>query len=384
MEMYRLDIPTKIYFGRKIWKEALKEQEPFLQGNIMIVTTGRSLIRMGYIDELKSQLRKCSCIQKLIVFDAVSQNPRLSEIKEAVSLGRQEGVNVIIGFGGGSALDAAKAAAVGISAEESMEDLFYQGIEPKESFVRVIAIPTTAGTGSELSRAAILTDEMQKKKGGIRGRALYPDVAVVDSVFTESVPFQITMETGFDVLAHAMESYISRAASPYTRMLSEYAIGIVGTYLPRLATDLEDIGAREKMCFASMIMGINLANAGTGLPHRMQYPLGAHTDTSHGAGLAALYTAWIGYEYQYAKERTEKMAGLLTGVDVHGKEACVQAIRQFINLLGLPASLQKLGRELPRPETMAAEVTGNIENDPAAQEENILVKLYEAAWREVQ
>ncbi|MCM1232453.1 MAG: iron-containing alcohol dehydrogenase [Ruminococcus flavefaciens] len=382
MEIYRLDIPTKVYYGRNIWKEALKEEESLLPGNIMIVTTGRSLIRMGYIDELKEQLQAGFHAQKLVIFDKVSANPRISEIKEAAALGRQEGVGTVIGFGGGSALDAAKAAAVSISGEESLEDFFYQGKEPKERLARLVAIPTTAGTGSELSRAAILTDEIQKKKSGIRGNALYPDAAVVDSAFTESVPFKITMETGFDVLAHAVESYVSRAASPYTRMQSESAVRIVGACLPRLASDLGDVRAREQMSFASMIMGINLANAGTGLPHRMQYPVGAHTDTSHGAGLAALYTAWAGYEYQYAKERMETIAGLLTGAEVRGKGACVNAVRQFIKQLELPSSLQKLGVEKSQLAGMASEVSGNIGNDPAAQEENILLKIYEAAWQE--
>ena len=94
----------------------------------------------------------------------------------------------------------------------------------------VIAIPTTAGTGSELSKAAIITDEINKKKEGVRGTALYPRVAIVDSIFTESVPLHVTMETGFDVFAHGIESYVSLAGSPYTRMQSEYAIQIAGKY----------------------------------------------------------------------------------------------------------------------------------------------------------
>ena len=110
-------------------------------------------------------------------------------------------MEIVVGFGGGSALDAAKAIAVGIAEKEEIKEFFDSGREPEHT-LPVIAIPTTAGTGSELSKAAILTDEVQKRKNGIRGKVMYPVIAVVDSFFTESVPQQITMETGFDVLAH--------------------------------------------------------------------------------------------------------------------------------------------------------------------------------------
>lgn len=382
MGLYQVAIPTKIYFGRNIWEEALKVQEAILQGNVMIVTTGRSLYRLGYVEELRKCLQNCSCIKNIVIFDTISANPKLSEVRKGILLGKQEKTDVIVGFGGGSAMDAAKAIAAGVKSEVRIEDLFYQGGEPGADTLPVIAIPTTAGTGSELSKAAIITDDVRKIKSGIRGRALYPSAAIVDSYFTESVPFQVTMETGFDVLAHAAESYISRSASPYTKMQSETAIQIVGKYLPRLAENLKDEKAREKMSFASMIMGINLGNASTCLPHRLQYPIGAHTDTSHGAGLAALFTAWVRCEYRYASGQVERMMNLLTGRDIRGEADCTEAVYRFIRLLKLTASLQELGIERKQLEAMAAEVSGNIGNDPASQEEGIIPKLYEMAWRE--
>lgn len=382
MDPYQIIIPTKVYFGRNIWEKALKEQESLLQGNIMIVTTGRSLQRLGYVDELHKQIRQCVYARKVIVFDNISANPKLSEVQSGILVGQQEKIDVIVGFGGGSAIDAAKAIAAGVRAKEGIEVFFYQGKEPGADTLPVIAIPTTAGTGSELSKAAIITDEVKKIKTGIRGKALYPLAAIVDSCFTESVPFQTTMETGFDVLAHAVESYISKAASPYTTMQSETAIRIVGEYLPRLAECLSDAEAREKMSFASMIMGINLGNASTCLPHRLQYPIGAHTDTSHGAGLAALFTAWIRCEYKYSSEQIERILNLLTGRDVLGENDCTETIYQFIRSIRLGASLQEIGVTKVQLPVMAKEVSGNIKNDPASQEEGIILKLYEMAWQE--
>lgn len=381
MQPYRITVPTKVYFGRNIWQKAIRTQETLLQGNVMIVTTGRSLCRLGYVEALRQELLQCRYTGNVILFDKISANPKLSEIREGILLGRREKADIVIGFGGGSAMDAAKAIAAGVKSEDDIEDYFYQGKEPGEGTLPIIAIPTTAGTGSELSKAAILTDEVQVVKNGIRGEALYPVAAIVDSRFTESVPMQVTMETGFDVMAHAVESYLSKAASPYTRMQSETAVRIAGECLPQLASCLEDTEARAQMSFASMLMGINLGNASTCLPHRLQYPLGAHTDTSHGAGLAALFTAWIQCEYRHEPEKIEKMAKLLTGQRPRGEEECVMTFYQFIKALGLPVSLSEMGISKQQLSGMADEVSGNIGNDPASQEEGIILRLYEMAWQ---
>lgn len=382
MKPYQLSIPTKIYFGRNIWKEAIHSLESLLQGNILLVTTGRSLIRMGYVKELKDELAICKLVKNVTVFEPISANPKLSEVQEGICLGKKEKVDIVVGFGGGSAMDAAKAIAAGIGTDRTIEELFYDGKEPEATTLPVIAIPTTAGTGSELSKAAILTDDKKKIKNGIRGEALYPKVAIVDSVFTESVPYTVTMETGFDVLAHAIESYLSLAASPYTQMLSEYTIQTVGIYLPRLAVSLNDTEAREKMSFVSMLMGVNLGNASTCLPHRLQYPLGAHTDSSHGAGLAALFSAWVEQEVKYVPDKIKKVITLLKGQKTDKTEYLAETIRQFIKSLGLPTSLQELGVEEAQLYQMAAEVSGNIKNDPLAQEEGIILHLYKKAWQE--
>ncbi len=383
MKPYHLQIPTKICFGRNIWEEALKEQEDLLQGNVMIVTTGRSLKRLGYLDALQAGLKSVRCVKHVSLFDCISANPRLSEIREGIRVGRENRIDVVVGFGGGSAMDAAKAVAAGIPAADDIDAYFYQGREPGPETRTIIAMPTTAGSGSELSRAAILTDDERKIKSGIRGNALFPSVAIVDCMFTESVPLQATMETGFDVAAHAVESYICIGASPYTRIQSEYAVRIVGKCLPALRDNLQDLQAREYMSLASMLMGINLGNAGTCLPHRLQYPLGAHTDTCHGAGLAALFPAWIKEEYSYEPERVERITGLLTREAVHGSDACGEVIGRFIRNLGLPVSLSQLGVDREQLPVMASEVSGNIGNDPAARGAggSVIQKLYDAAWQ---
>lgn len=376
MDLLELSIPTKIYFGRGILKDSIQKIIRYLTGNVMIVTTGRSLIRLGYLDELLAELKNIKSIDNIIIFDRISANPKLKEINEGISKGISKPVTAIIGFGGGSALDAAKAIAVGIGAGKSIDSFFCGEEMPSAETLPIIAIPTTAGTGSELSKAAIITDTDKKIKCGIRGEALFPKAAIVDSYFTERIPYQITMETGFDVLAHAIESYISRVSNEFTRMLSEHVIKLVSANLPKLSNDLLDEEARRMMSYASMLMGINLANASTCLPHRMQYPLGAHTDTSHGAGLAVLFPAWLKYGYEYTVDKWNNVIYLLSGNNCANVEDAIRILENYIGKLCLPHSLKELGVQNEDIDIFVKEVSGKLDNDPAAGRNDIIYNIY--------
>lgn len=382
MRMYQLEIPTKVYFGRGSAFQALAEEKDFLNGNVLIVTTGRSLNRLGYVEKLERELQNLPNVKSVAIYDQISANPQLQEITKAVEKGKENLTDIVVGFGGGSAIDAAKAVAAVIGTGNSVETLFYQHIEPDERTIPVVAIPTTAGTGSELSKAAILSDYEKHKKGGVRGKNLYPKVAIVDSVFTETVPLHITMETGFDVLAHAIESYVSRSASPFTKMLSEQAICTAGKALMELKGDIHNKEAREKMSYASMIMGINLGNASTAMPHRLQYPLGAYTKTSHGSGLAAIYPAWIYYEYTVNTEIIKKVLELLTGKEPASAEQASGLMKDFLKQLQLPVSIRELDVKENMLTIMTENVSGNLANDLLAETENIIYKIYERAMKE--
>lgn len=370
--MHGLNIPTKIYYGRDILEKGIKRahsESGIVCGNVLVVTTGRSLIRLGYLNRLKEALQNIDDVKNVIVYDQVSANPKLTEISDAISIGKKEKCDMVVGFGGGSALDAAKAVAAGIPAETDIKEMFRGNQEP-QIVLPIIAVPTTAGTGSELSKAAILSDTELGTKGGLRGSGLFPRAAIVDSVFTESVPFATTMETGFDVLAHAIESYVAKTASPFSEMLSEYVIREAAKSIRRLTKDLNDTQAREKMSFCSMIMGINLGNTGTALPHRMQYPIGAHTESSHGAGLAALYPSWMKYEKLYSSEKISKVLVLME----------CKEIEELLTEMKLTGKLRDFGIQENELLHMADEVTGNVGNDPASVEKDIIYKIYQESF----
>jgi alcohol dehydrogenase class IV len=245
----------------------------------------------------------------------------------------------------------------------------------------IIAISTTAGTGSELSKGTILSNEQLKIKGGVCGRYLTAQVAIVDPFFTWTMPQHLTMETGFDALAHAIESYLSVKSNSYSRMLSEKAIGIIGQTLPALVRNLEQPGAREKMSYASMLMGMNLYNVGNCLPHRMQYPIGAATGTSHAAGLAALYPAWIEEEFTVSRKQINNVLQWLGFSAADNAAEAGRAVQAFLRDLGL------FGDTLPNmgitkdmlPDSVVA-VSGNIASDRLAAEDGVLLRLYEKAF----
>ena len=381
VDVFNFYVPAKVYFGAGCCFSALQDNKDLLDKDILLVTTGRSLWRLGYIDKLLSDIKKIKTRGEILVWDRISANPQLSQVAEAVSYGKSHGVKIVIGFGGGSALDAAKAIAAGIGCGLSVEDMLFYGKAPSEAVLPVIAIPTTAGTGSELSKGAIISCQERKFKGGIRGKYILPSVAIVDPVFTYDVPYQVTMETGFDVLAHAVESYVSLKATRFSRMLSRECIDIAGKYLPMLAASLDNKEAREKMAYASMLMGINLATTGTALPHRLQYPVGARTDTSHGAGLLALYPAWLEAEYEASSDDLGDIIFLLIGRRYSCKNDVLQAFGQFIDGLGVRKSLSGLGIDAKQIKALAGEVTGNITNDPASVQGGIIERIYENAMK---
>ena len=374
MQNFSLRMPVSLKFGRGICTEALRSESLLYGNRVLIVSTGKTLKRFGYIDMIKAVLEDMKA--SVLVYDKVKPNPDLKEVKEAVELGREFGAKVVLGFGGGSSLDAAKAVSCGLACRKDIGFYYFNDLEPEAS-LPVIAIPTTAGTGSELSMGAIISDKASGIKKGIRGSMLYPELAIIDSFFTEHIPYKLTMETGFDVFAHALESFISLKANAFSEMLSLEAIRLVGENLMRLADSLDDREAREKMSYASMIMGINLANVGTALPHRMQYPVGAFSGTSHSAGLLALYPAWLEVEYRYSGSKIDAAASILSGKTCIGERQSISVFMSFINRLEVRQTLKELG--IDDTDALAEKVSGNMKNDPAYVEEGIVRKIYRKA-----
>lgn len=377
MQNFSLNIKTRIYFGTNIIDDALAKEETSISGKIMIITTGKSLERYGYIKKLKILLKCNSRVEEVYIYDNISNNPKLVEVKAAISIGKHNNVDMVVGFGGGSAIDAAKAVAVGIATDNDIEKYLFEGMIPGKETLPIIAIPTTAGTGSELSKGAIISSLEDEIKTGIRGENILPEIAIVDAFYTLTVPEKISMETGFDVLAHAIESYVSVKSNMFSEMLSEKAIKIIAECLPVIKSDPRNIKSREKICYASMIMGLNLANVGTCLPHRIQYSIGAITDTSHAAGLIALYPSWLSHEYKVNSDKINHILKLMELEYADNEDKAKKGFERFMQSVNLDYNLAGLGIEKNELQMLCNKVTGNIRNDKLADEKDIIYTILE-------
>jgi alcohol dehydrogenase class IV len=249
----------------------------------------------------------------------------------------------------------------------------------------MVAVPTTAGTGSELSRGAILSDHERKFKGGLRGNGLFPAVALVDPELSLLMPDSLARLTGFDVLCHAVETYFSRQSHAMLHSLSLGAVAVVRDCLMRPVTGLSERARVTQVAYASSMMGVNLGNATTCLPHRMQYAIGALTDTSHPEGLAALYPEWFAAVVKADPDKARRLLAVLFADVSEAEEAFADpagAMMRVLEEIGVGRTLQELGvgseEEL---KWCIGHVSGASQVDPAYAGPETIEQIFLSAFR---
>ncbi|MEW5914606.1 MAG: iron-containing alcohol dehydrogenase [Thermodesulfobacteriota bacterium] len=320
-------------------------------------------------------------------FSDLTREPEPAEADAAAALGRREKVQAVVGIGGGSALDLAKAAAVLITNPGKAAD--YVGLDlVKQPGVPCLCLPTTAGTGSEVTFTAVFTRRSDRFKGGINGRLLYPFAAVLDPLLTLSCPPYITAITGMDALTHAMEAYTSNQAHPVSDMNALTAIELIGRHLRRAVADGQDLEAREGMLLAAHLAGLALAQAGVTAVHAMAYPLGAFYDIPHGEANALLLPYVLEHNKSAAIERFAVMAHLLAELPAEldlnqSAAACVQEVRALATAVGIPSSLRQLKvpeDSVPAMAAKAMTVARPIANNPRQVSAADLEAIYREAF----
>lgn len=207
------------------------------------------------------------------IFSELSPNPDVAEVDACAALIRKEGIDAVVAIGGGSTLDLAKAAACVCLTEDSITKYHGTGVAMPNKRLPLIAVPTTAGTASEVTGVSVLTDHKTGKKAPIASPCFYPDYAVIDPEMTYSVPPYITACTGVDVLAHALEGYWSVGNQPICDTLAAESLALVFEYLPKVFADGEDKEARAQMCLASVLAGLTFSLTKTTSSHACSYPL---------------------------------------------------------------------------------------------------------------
>lgn len=348
--------PTRIVFGSGA-TDRVGELAGGLGSRALVVCGGNSARGTGLLARVTGSLRDAGL--HVAVHDGVRPEPTVVDVNAGARLARAAASDLIVAVGGGSAIDAGKAISASLVHGDAAT-LVGRTLDDSP-LVPVIAIPTTAGSGAEVTKGAIITDPSRELKSGIRGTTLFPRVAIVDPDWLPTMPPAVATQTAFDALAHAVEGYLVKQANDMTRMWCREALTLMADSLRAIAACNVTASVWHAQARASLLGGLSVANASTGLPHRIQQAVGGigRVTMAHGRGLAALYPFWVDLLYEeLPAQPMDEVAALLGGTDLR------EEIRCIIAQLGLPASLRALG-VAPRDSEHALSVLGgNLDNDP--------------------
>ncbi|MCQ6307194.1 iron-containing alcohol dehydrogenase [Bacillus cereus] len=302
-EVSEFRMPKSVLYGRNSLGK-LGEQSKKL-GKRAFIVTDTIMEKLGYVEKCIQQLNKKSIT--VSTYNKVDAEPTNIHVLEALSLCKEEKCDFIIGIGGGSCIDAAKAVAVLYTNGGEVEDYVQKDIEIENNPLPLIAIPTTSGTGSEVTSVAVITNKKTDVKMMMKHPSFIPKVAIIDPVLTSSLPPQITAATGIDALCHAIEAYISKVSQPLTDVLALSAIESIMKYLRIAYEDGRNMEAREAMMIASLQAGIAFSNASVTLVHGMSRPVGALFHVPHGISNAILLPIVLEFTKTSAMKRLTKI-----------------------------------------------------------------------------
>jgi 1,3-propanediol dehydrogenase/alcohol dehydrogenase len=340
--------PARIHFGPGSL-EHLGQEAASLGKKALIVTGRSSAKKSGSLDAIRTILEEAGVA--IVEFAKVESDPSVATVEEGTALAKAQECDLIVALGGGSPIDAAKGISCLLANPGPIQD--YETKAPPLPGPPLIAIPTTAGTGSEVTRMSVLTDTVRKRKMLLAGPSLMPTVAILDPVLTATMPPRVAAATGMDALTHAVEAYLSKAANPLSDTLALAAIERIGASLVKAVTAPDNLEARNDMLLAQMQAGQAFSNASVGLVHAMSRPMGAYFGVPHGVANAMLLPVVAAYNRPACPERMVRVAKALGRSTRHMDLA--QASRQA------PAALAELLAELPLPRSL-----GDVGVDPDA------------------
>ncbi|MET3291889.1 UNVERIFIED_CONTAM: alcohol dehydrogenase class IV [Brevibacillus sp. OAP136] len=347
-----------------------------------LIVTDNILIQAGVVAQVEALLPMSAGI-----FSDVNPEPEIEIVDLCLRKIREGNHDGLIAVGGGSVIDIAKAASVMATNEGSIEQYVGTNLVKKPG-LPLIAIPTTAGTGSEVTNISILSDKKEQVKKGIVSPYLLPDVAIVSPLMTLTCPPSVTAASGVDALVHAVEAYISKFASPVTDALAIGAMKLIAVHLPKAYAVPDNIESREVMITASLMAGLAFGNAGVGAVHALAYPLGGRFHMAHGVSNSLLLPYVMKWNKIACLEKLRDVAVAL-GENVNGlnadqaAEAAIEAMTRLCRYVDIPQSL----REFNIPESaiveMAEEATKQtrlLKNNPRTLRKKDIEDIYRAAY----
>lgn len=371
-------LPVNLVFGKGKVQEIGKLAS--MHGSTaMIVTGGNSVKANGTYDKVRALLEEAG--MTTVLFDKVTPNPLTTTVDEGGRIAKQQHVDVVIGLGGGSAMDSAKGIAFMAENEGGVSEYIY-GERTSSKALPLILVPTTFGTGSEANGFSVMTNPANGDKKSLRSPALVATASIVDPDLMRTMPSSVIAANGCDMLCHCIEAYTANNAQPFTDALALYAIPLIANNIVSLYHGEGTDEQWAKVCLAGTIGGMIINTAGVGLGHAMEHPVSGLKNVTHGKGLAAIEPATIEATYQYNRFKYGRIARVLGGFTA---EDCAPRMRTLLRDLDLDVTLSDLGiekKDIPWLAQNTHKVSpGNLVNTPGSKlvtSEESLEKLYEA------
>ncbi len=374
----------RILFGLGAVEKTGSEAQ-LLKAKKVLIITDTGVIQAGLLQGIEKSLQSAGL--PFVIFDGVEPDPRIEVVEKSVEKAKKEGIDLIIGFGGGSSLDIAKVTSIMITNPGKIDSFFGIDLVPNPG-VPVILIPTTAGTGSEVTPIAILSDTKEKLKKGIVSAYLFPEVAIVDPKLTIGLPPSVTAFTGMDALTHAIESFYSINATDLSDLLAFRAMELLSKNIRMAFAHGENLVARSNVMEGSLLAGIAFANAGVGAVHAFAYPLGGEFHLAHGLTNTLMLPYVMRYNImgcpskfaQMAKAFGERVEGIS---ELVGAEIAVRFVERLSDDLRVPRRLRDVSipeDAIPRLAEAAMKVTRLLANNPRKMTLEDAIAIYKSAY----
>ena len=390
MNPFQIDIPTKVLFGAGQLGQLHAQALPGKRA-LIVISSGKSTRANGYLERTEKELAAAGIATA--VFDQIQANPTLASVEAGTQAAREMEAEMVVALGGGSVMDAAKAIALMAVNEGSLWDYVNagtgKGAQHAHRALPVIAITTTAGTGSEVDACSVITNQGTHEKIGLKLPDLFPWLAVVDPELMLTVPARLTAYQGFDALFHSLETYVSRKANLLSDMLASTAIRAVRRYLPRAVADGGDMEARTQLAFANTLSGYAMVTGGCTSQHSLEHAMSAYHETlPHGAGLLMITLSYFGWmlDQHICDDRFVDMAHFLGKENAEKPTEFLEVLERLQEACGVAGLKMSdygiLPEEFPKmAENATTAMKGLFLNDRRSPSREECVAIYQKAYR---
>lgn len=370
-------MPADLRFGRGLADKIGDICKEIGGGNVLVVTGTGSTKRSGLLDRVLASLKAAGL--GAAVFDKVTQNPLTTTVYEGVELAKADGCGVILGVGGGSIMDAAKAIAFCTVNAGDVSDYIF-GKKQGAGALPIVLLPTTCGTGSEGNQIAVLTNPETKDKKALYTMQVMPRVSVIDPDVMTTMPKSVLSSVGFDAFTHSLEAYTSKKANPITDAQALLGMQLLADDLPKLVSGEGGAAEWEAVSLAATLGGMVIGAAGVSAAHGMEHPASGLKNIVHGRGLAALTPPIVERLATADPEKFARVSVLLGG---SGAEDCADSIRRFLKAIDLSVKLGDLGitaEDVPWMTENCMKISiGNLKNAPVTFSREEVEQIYREA-----